>query len=120
MTITVDMLLAAGAIFLLRVLNYAISTIRMVAITRGRRLLASGLAFIEAFLFAVVIASIVTDISSNVLNLIAYCLGAAAGGWVGMALESRFITSYMTVSIIPRVREAGHAIAVALRDGGTA
>ncbi|GIK28437.1 MAG: DUF2179 domain-containing protein [Chloroflexi bacterium] len=118
MTITVDMLLAAGAIFLLRVLNYAISTIRMVAITRGRRLLASGLAFIEAFLFAVVIASIVTDISSNVLNLIAYCLGAAAGGWVGMALESRFITSYMTVSIIPRVREAGHAIAVALRDGG--
>lgn len=118
MTITVDMLLAAGAIFLLRVLNYAISTIRMVAITRGRRLLASALAFVEAFLFAVVIASIVTDISSNVLNLVAYCLGAAAGGWVGMVLESRFITSYLTVSIIPHIKEAGHAIAVALREGG--
>ena len=118
MTITPEILLTAGSIFLLRVLNYAISTIRTVMISRGRRWMASGLAFIEAFLFAVVIASIVTDISTNILNLLAYCIGAAAGGWVGMAIESRFITSYLTVNIIPHLKEAGHTIAVALRDAG--
>lgn len=120
MTITPELLLTAGSIFLLRVLNYAISTIRMVVIARGRRWLASGLAFIEAFLFAVVIASIVTDIASNALNLIAYCLGAAAGGWVGMAIESRYITSYLSISIIPHLKgkDVGHQIAMALREAG--
>lgn len=118
MTITPELLLTAGSIFLLRVLNYAISTIRTVMIARGRRVIASCLAFIEAFLFAVVIASIVTDISTNILNLLAYCLGAAAGGWVGMAIESRFITSYLTINIIPHKKDAGHTIALALRDAG--
>ncbi len=118
MTITPEILLTAGSIFLLRVLNYAISTIRTVMIARGRRWMASLLAFIEAFLFAVVIASIVSDISTNVLNLFAYCVGAAAGGWVGMAIESRYITSYLTVNIIPHKKDAGHAIAVVLRDAG--
>ena len=37
MTITPEILLTAGSIFLLRVLNYAISTIRTVMISRGRR-----------------------------------------------------------------------------------
>lgn len=120
MTITPELLLTAGSIFLLRVLNYAISTIRTVMIARGRRWMASALAFVEAFLFAVVIASIVTDISTNMLNLVAYCLGAAAGGWVGMAIESRYITSYLTINIIPhqKGKDAGHAIAMALREAG--
>jgi uncharacterized protein YebE (UPF0316 family) len=118
MVVTPELLLAAGGIFLLRVLNYAISTIRMVAIARDRRRLASGLAFVEAFLFAVVIASVVKDISENVVNLLAYCLGAAAGGYVGMAIESRYITSYMSVNIVAHERPLGHNIALALRDRG--
>lgn len=116
--ITVETLLGAGLIFLLRVLNYAISTVRTVAISRGRRGMSSILAFVEAFLFAVVIASIVQDITSNWLNLLAYCLGAAAGGWVGMVIEARFITGYMTISVIAHQQQRGHDIAVALREGG--
>lgn len=116
--ITGPALLTAGAIFLLRVLNYAISTIRTVAIARGRRVMSSGLAFVEAFLFAVVIASIVQDISTNPLNLLAYCLGAAAGGWVGMSIEARYITSYLSINIIPHKKDAGHTIAVELREAG--
>lgn len=116
--ITAEALVGAGLIFLLRVLNYAISTVRTVAISRGRRGLSSGLAFIEAFLFAVVIASIVQDITENWLNLLAYCLGAAAGGWVGMVIEARFITGYMSVSVVAHEQSRGHDIAIALRKSG--
>lgn len=118
MVITPEALLAAGVIFLLRVLNYAVSTVRTVAISRGRRLLSSVLAFVEAFLFAVVIASIVQDITGNILNLLAYCFGAAAGGWVGMAIESRFITGYMSITVVAHDKPRGHEIAVALREAG--
>ncbi|MCU0475048.1 MAG: DUF5698 domain-containing protein [Anaerolineae bacterium] len=116
--ITPEALLGAGLIFVLRVLNYAVSTVRTVAIARGRRLISSVLAFVEAFLFAVVIASIVQDITGNLLNLLAYCFGAAAGGWVGMVIEARFITGYVTATVIAHDKPRGHDIAIALRGAG--
>jgi uncharacterized protein YebE (UPF0316 family) len=110
---TAEAVLLAAAIFLLRILNYTISTIRLVTITRQQRLLSSILAFLEALIFAVVIAKVVTDLD-NILNLMAYCLGAAVGSYVGIVLEARLITSYRTVNIV--AQKLGHELAQALRD----
>lgn len=113
--VTPDGLIFAGLIFLLRVLNYAISTIRTVSIARQQRMISAFLAFLEALLFAVVIANVVKDLG-NFINLMAYCLGAAAGGYVGMALEARFITSYLVMNIMAHDR--GKELAEALRERG--
>lgn len=102
-------------IFIFRVLNYAVGTLRLVAVTRNRRILASFLAVIEALVFAIVIANVVTNLG-NLANLASYCAGAAVGNYVGMMLETRFVTSYAIVNLI--TSEQGHAIAVALRDAG--
>jgi uncharacterized protein YebE (UPF0316 family) len=107
--------LFAALIFVLRVINYAISTIRLVFIARNRRFLAAMLAFVEAFVFAVVMARIVSDLS-NILNLFAYCIGASVGSYVGMAIEERFVTSYSTLTVI--TPEFGEQIACRLRDCG--
>lgn len=115
MPFVLEGLLFAGLIFILRVINYAISTIRLVFIARNRRFLAAVLAFVEAFVFAVVMARIVSDLS-NALNLIAYCLGASVGSYVGMAIETRFVKSYSTVTII--TQELGEVIARRLRECG--
>lgn len=112
---TLEALGFAALLFGLRVLNNAIGTVRLILITRGQRFLAAVLAFIEAFIFAVVIANIVSDLS-NVLNMVAYCGGFAIGGYVGMAIEARFITSYMVATIITHYN--GHDIAQALRERG--
>jgi uncharacterized protein YebE (UPF0316 family) len=110
-----DALLWAAGIFALRILNYSISTIRLVTITRQQRVLSSCLAFLEALIFAVVIAKVVTNLE-DWLNLAAYCLGAAVGSYVGIVLEGRLITSYRTVNVI--THESGHEIALALREEG--
>ena len=102
-------------IFSLRVFNYAISTIRLVFVGRGMRVWSAGIAFVEAFIFAVVIANVVSEIN-DALNLFAYCLGAAGGSYVGMWLESRLITSYSTVTVI--ASEKGEGIAEHLRSNG--
>lgn len=112
---TFDGLLLALAIFLMRVLNYTVSTIRLVAITRQQRFLAAALAALEALIFAVVIANIVSDLS-NFANLFAYCLGASVGSWTGMIIEARLITSYMIVNVVTNFK--GHQIALALREAG--
>mgnify|MGYP002622743902 CR=1 FL=1 len=110
-----ETLLVALTILVLRILNYSISTVRMVAIARNLRLIAAVLAAVEALIFAVVIAQIVTNLT-DIPNLIAYCLGASVGSWLGMVLEGRLITSYMIMNVITPVR--GHDIAIALREAG--
>lgn len=113
MDLSVGALLFAVVLFSLRVINYAISTIRLVFIARNMRLLAAATAFLEALIFAVVMASIVQEID-NIINLTAYCLGAAGGSYAGMWLESRFVVSYSTVTVI--TRQQGAEIADALRQ----
>jgi uncharacterized protein YebE (UPF0316 family) len=103
----------ATLLFAMRVLNYAISTVRLVFIGRGLKLLASVLAFVEAFIFAVVMGQIVNDLE-NITNLLSYCLGASVGSYVGMWMEARFIVSYSTVTVI--THEKGKEIAEALRN----
>jgi uncharacterized protein YebE (UPF0316 family) len=110
-----DAVLLALFIFVLRVINNAMGTVRVVLINRGQRNLAAGIGFVESFIFVFTITSIVTDFT-NVLNMIAYCGGFSVGSYVGMAIESRFITSYMTVNVI--THELGHEIAMALREAG--
>jgi uncharacterized protein YebE (UPF0316 family) len=105
----------AVLIFMLRVLNYAISTVRTVAIAKQQKLFASMLAFVEALVFAVAIANVISDLD-NPLNLIAYCLGASAGGYLGMTLEPRLIQSYVVVSII--AHDKAKVLAEALREKG--
>lgn len=113
--LSTDAILLALLIFILRVINNAMGTVRVVLINRGKRNLAASIGFVESFIFVFTITSIVTDFT-NALNLLAYCAGFSVGSYVGMAIESRFITSYVTVNVISH--ERGHEIATALRDAG--
>ena len=112
---SLNALLLALLIFALRVFNNAIGTVRVVMITRDMRFWSAVLAFIEALTFAVVISSVVKDLS-NFMNLMAYCGGFAVGGYVGMAIEARFITSYAVAIVI--VPAENHETARLLRERG--
>lgn len=113
--LTQDAILLAAAIFGLRVFNSAVGTIRLVVMARGRFWLTAMLGFIEALIFAWVTANVIADLS-NVLVLFAYCAGFSLGIYVGMAIEARFVTSYVKVNIV--TRNGGHDIAMKLREMG--
>lgn len=110
-----EAVLFALALFGVRVFNIALGTIRLIIITRQERVLSSVMGFFEVLIFALTMGAVVSDLS-NVLNLIAYAGGFSVGSYVGMVLEQRFITSYMTVNII--THQKGHEIATALREAG--
>lgn len=112
---TTEALISAGIIFILRVLNNGIGTIRLISLARQQRMLTVVLGFFEALIFAITIAGVVADLT-NVLNMLAYCGGFSVGAYVGMLIEARFITSFVSVNIISATH--GHEIAMALREHG--
>lgn len=110
-----NVLVTAGGIFVLRVIGNMLTTVRMVMIIRGQKLPSFVLANLEALIFALALASVVTNLG-NIWNLTAYCLGYALGGYLGLELEQRIIQRFVSVHIISPKRS--HDIAVAIRKAG--
>jgi uncharacterized protein YebE (UPF0316 family) len=105
----------ALAVFVLRIANNALGTMRFILISRQRQFPAAVLAFIESVIFAFTAANVIRDLTDPIM-LTAYSGGFAIGSYVGMALEQRFVRSFVTVNVISPVK--GHEIALALRDAG--
>ncbi len=110
-----DVLLVAGGIFVLRVIGNMITTIRLIVIVRGQKFATAVLGFTEALIFAVALGSVVANLD-NILNLMAYSLGYAVGGYLGMMVENRLIQRFISVQALSM--QYAHEIAVAIRDAG--
>lgn len=104
-------------VFILRIINNAISTIRVVFIARQQRIVAAILGFFESAIFAYTVASIVSDLTNPVM-FFAYSGGYALGSYIGMDIEQRFVKAFNSINVFLPV--GGHDLAVKLRDHGFA
>lgn len=104
-------------VFAIRTLDVSLSTVRMLAILRGLRLVTWVLGFISALLFVVAIQAVLGDLTSWPV-LIGYCGGYATGNVVGMWAEEklamgfthlRIVSSAQGPAVIEKLRRAGFA-----------
>jgi len=93
----------AGAlmIFLLRLINYTMDTLRIMLTMRDKKLMSWILGFFESILFVVVMGAVLDDLD-NILKVVAYAGGFATGNVVGMLIEKRLAIGYSHISIISR------------------
>lgn len=108
-----DSALLALVIFVLRIVNNAVSTIRVVYIARQQRIVAAVLGFIESAIFAITVATVVRDLTDPLI-FIAYSGGYAVGSYLGMWLEERLVKAFMTINIV--LQNGGHDLAMTLRN----
>jgi len=109
--------LIAFGIFILRVLNMALDTVRMLTVVRGMRTLTWILGVMQTALFILVFGSVINDLD-NLLNIAAYSVGFATGNVIGMMIEKRLAFGYINITIISSLR--GQELAEKLREQGHA
>ena len=107
----------ALAIFIVRVLNIALDTLRLLTIMRRMRGLTWILGFLQTSLWILVLGSVINDLN-NPLNIIAYSTGYATGNVIGMMIEKRLAFGYINITVISST--CGHEIANRLREDGHA
>lgn len=100
--------LLPGLIFLARVLDVTIGTIRIVMVSKGYKIWAPILGFFEVLIWLIAITKIMQNLD-NWLGYIAYGLGFAAGNYVGLIIEEKMALGIVKLQIITR-REAGKLI----------
>jgi len=106
-----NVLLGFALIFVLRVADVSLGTMRTVHIMQGRRWLATGIGFVEVTIFIFAISQVVSHLDSPVLML-AYSGGFAAGTFLGLYLEEYFAIGQSQVRIMSQGK--GEAIAQAM------
>lgn len=116
-TFTTQALLGAGLIFLLRVLDMSLDTLRVLVVMRGRKGIAWVLGFFQALIFVLAISSVLKNLD-NPLNIIGYAAGFATGNVVGMWIEERLAIGHIHLSVVSS--RFGAAIAERMRADGFA
>ncbi|MFQ5923512.1 MAG: DUF5698 domain-containing protein, partial [Anaerolineales bacterium] len=86
-------------IFLIRVTDMSLDTLRVLFVVRGRRAQAWVVGFMQSALWVIAVASVLSHLD-NVLNVLAYAAGFATGNVVGMRIEERLAIGHSHLRVI--------------------
>jgi len=86
-------------IFLARICDVTLSTIRIIMVSRGNRAIAAVLGFFEVIIWLVAVAQVFSNLN-NITSYLAYGAGFAAGNFIGISLENRMALGVQAVHII--------------------
>ena len=121
----VELFLSALLIFLLRLTDVSLGTVRIVLLTRGSRRYATLLGFFESLIWVIAAGQVVTNVDDPV-RLLAFASGFAAGTLFGATVERwlaigssivRIVTSVGSPEVAPALREHGFQVTVLNAEG---
>lgn len=113
---TGTVLLTGTLVFLARVLDVTLGTIRTISIIQGRTMLAFLLGFIEVSVWLGVISAVIGQVQANPVLAVFYALGFATGNVVGITIERRLAMGNIVIKIM--ARESASELANKIRSMG--
>ncbi|TSA33000.1 MAG: DUF2179 domain-containing protein [Porphyromonadaceae bacterium] len=114
-------------IFLARIGDVSIGTVRIIFVSKGYRYLAPLLGFFEVFIWLMAMTKILQNLD-RWYYYFAYCGGFATGNFIGIILEEKIAIGYTAVRVISRVpaddlikqlQDAGYGVTYDTAEGST-
>ncbi len=105
-------------IFLARICDVTLGTVRTILVVRGKRGLAAMTGFFEVGIYITVLGIIMAGGFEDPFKIVAYALGFATGTYVGMFVEEKLAIGTLTIQIIPGDESQAGALAAAARERG--
>jgi len=114
-------------IFMARICDVTIGTVRIIFVTRGRKFLAPLIGFFEILIWLLAIGKVMQNLN-NIFCYIAYAGGFAAGNFIGIYIEEKMAMGTLVVHIvtgkdaselIENLRTRGYGITSMPAEGST-
>jgi uncharacterized protein YebE (UPF0316 family) len=105
-------------VFLARVTDVTLGTMRIIFLSRGRKIIAPLLGFVEVFIWITVVSQIVGGVHNYVAYL-AYAAGFAVGNYFGMVMEEKLAIGTLVVraflpkegtALVKNLHEKGYGV----------
>lgn len=104
------------AIFVARIFDVSIGTVRTIVTVQGRTVIAFFLAVFEVTIWITVVSAVITQVKDVPVLVIFYSLGYATGNVVGILVEKRLAFGMIILKVFSLT--SGKEIAKAFRDRG--
>lgn len=85
-------------IFLARVCDVSLGTLRIIFISKGKKNIAPFLGFFEVLIWIIAVSRIMQNLD-NYFNYIAYSAGFATGNYIGMLIEERLAMGIQMIRV---------------------
>jgi uncharacterized protein YebE (UPF0316 family) len=114
--VDVNTLLIGFLIFLARIGDVSIGTVRTIVTVQGRSLLAFSLAIFELLIWITVVSTVIHKIKDQPILALFYAVGYATGNVVGIAVERKIALGIIVLKVFTRT--TGKQLAVRIRNMG--
>jgi uncharacterized protein YebE (UPF0316 family) len=91
-------------IFISRVVDVSMSTMRTLMVMQGRKVQAAMIGFFEIIIYITALNKVVSGLD-NPLNLLAYALGFACGTYVGITIEGKIALGNLSAQVVLKTDE---------------
>ncbi len=110
-------ILMLAVIFIGKITEVTISTLRIILVSKGNRKIGSILALVEIFLWIFIAGNVITNLSSNPWKAVMYGLGFAVGVYLGSLIEELLAFGKILVqAVVPF--DIGLDVSTTLRENG--
>ncbi|MFH1212469.1 MAG: DUF5698 domain-containing protein, partial [Candidatus Neomarinimicrobiota bacterium] len=103
-------------IFLARITDVSIGTVRIIQVSKGNKLLASFLGFFEVSIWLLAISQVMRQGLNNPVSFFAYGLGFASGNYIGITIEDKLALGLQAIRMISA--DTVDILTMTLRDAG--
>lgn len=104
-------------IFLAKIVEISISTIRLVYINKGEKLIGALLGFIEILIWLIVVSSVLNNITEDPIKILIYAVAFSLGNYIGVTIESKIAVGLSSLQVVVN-EDDGCILANALREQG--
>ena len=87
-------------VFAAKIVEISIQSIKTVMMVKGQKLKAAFLGFVECMIWGLVVSAIISTLGDNFLLLLFYCIGYAAGLYLGATIEGKIALGTSNIQLI--------------------
>lgn len=104
------MLLLCIKIFLVRILDVSLGTVRTIMTVKNKNIIASIIGFVEITVWFLVVKEALNTDNNSIFIVFSYALGFSTGTYIGGIISNKYIKGYVTVQVITENKELEHII----------
>lgn len=94
------MLLLCIKIFLVRILDVSLGTVRTIMTVKNKNIIASLIGFLEITVWFLVVKEALNTENNSIYIVFSYALGFSTGTYIGGIISNKYIKGYVTVQVI--------------------
>ena len=104
-------------IFVAKLVEVSLSTLRNVLINRGEKVRGALIGFFEVLLWIIVVSNVLDTITEDPLKVIIYCLAFSCGNYLGVIIENKLAIGTACIQAVVG-EETKDELSAALREKG--